>query len=203
MKCEIIIYNKSKILPQEFYLRPTPEVARNLIGKLIFRKFKNDLLIGKIIETEAYLAKGDPASHSAPGPTKRNEAMFGPGGTLYIYKIYGIHLCANIVCGAEGVGTAVLIRAVEPLAGIELMQRNRGVEDVRKLCTGPGNFAKAFALGLDMNGLRLDSEDVYILDNEEVADGDIRTGLRIGITKAADLPLRYWLAGNVFVSGKR
>jgi DNA-3-methyladenine glycosylase len=198
-----ICFDSAEILPRQFYLQPTAEVARDLIGKIFVKQTHGQTLAAKITETEAYLSENDPASHSATGPTPRNKAMFGQPGTLYVYKIYGIHRCINFVCGLSGTGTAVLIRASEPMKGIDIMKRNRGTDDVMKLCKGPGNLAKAFGIDTDMNFARLDTEEICVLDSEKIPAGDIVNTPRIGITKATGLLLRFYLRGSKYISGKR
>jgi DNA-3-methyladenine glycosylase len=199
-------------IPQEFYKQPTEHIARDLLGKvLVWRPTPahisegiDDLtLAGRIVETEAYLHIGDAASHSARGCTPRNEAMFAAGGILYVYKIYGIRHCINVVTEEEGKGCAVLIRALEPLLGIPFMQQQRGVEDVRRLCNGPGNLAQAFGFTLAQNRLSLGTSNLCICslpDAKRLIDEIIATTTRIGITKDVHLPLRFFLKENIFVS---
>ncbi|MFP4544703.1 MAG: DNA-3-methyladenine glycosylase [Candidatus Kapaibacterium sp.] len=191
-----------KIPGKDFYLRDTSEVARDLIGKVLSRRTRDGLISGRIVETEAYLQEGDTASHSYPGLTKRNAPMFEEGGTLYIYKIYGIHLCANIVTGKKGSGSAVLIRACEPLEGISRMKINRGTANERILMKGPGNCAKAFGFSLNDNFKKLFSDEIFILDDGYSAYGIIESP-RIGISKSAELNLRYFMKASPFVSGKK
>lgn len=169
------------------------EVARQLIGAVLLI----DGVGGRIVETEAY-DREDPASHSHTGPTPRNAAMFGPPGRAYVYRSYGIHWCLNFVCREDGHGAGVLIRAMEPLAGIESMQQRRGVTDLRQLCTGPGKLGQALGISHGMNGHRLDASpfEVRACDN----DVEVVRGPRIGISKAVDLPWRFGLAGSRFWS---
>ena len=154
---------------------------------------------GVIVETEAY-DMADPASHSFSGPTPRNQAMFGPPGRVYVYRSYGIHWCLNFVCREEGHGAGVLIRAIEPTHGIDRMQARRGMDDVRLLCSGPGKIGQALAITHALNGHRLDREPFRVL--AAPTGTDVRTGPRIGISKAVDLPWRFGLAGSRFVSAK-
>jgi DNA-3-methyladenine glycosylase len=152
---------------------------------------------GMVVETEAY-ERDDPASHSANGPTPRNRAMFGPPGTVYVYRSYGIHWCLNIACGPEGHGAAVLIRAIEPRAGLDTMRRRRGVDDDRLLCSGPGRLAAALAVTRDHDGLSVSALPFALSWGETPVE--IVAGPRIGITRAADRPWRFALAGSRYVS---
>jgi DNA-3-methyladenine glycosylase len=168
-------------------------VAQALIGAVLLV----DGVGGRIVETEAY-DREDPASHAHSGPTLRNQAMFGPPGRAYVYRSYGIHWCLNFVCREEGHGAGVLIRAIEPLAGIETMCERRGLHDVRLLCAGPGRVGQALAILHAHNGHRLDLKPFEVLAAEK--RHDIVVGPRIGISKAADVPWRFGLAGSHFVS---
>ena len=150
---------------------------------------------GRIVETEAYDHE-DPASHSFPGPTARNAVMFGPPAQAYVYRIYGAHWCLNVVCG-EAPGSAVLIRALEPTAGLEVMAERRGREAVRALCSGPGKLCQALAVAREHNGLALDHAPFELRPG---AAAGIVTGPRIGITKAAEVPWRFGEAGSRFLS---
>ncbi|HZN47821.1 MAG TPA: DNA-3-methyladenine glycosylase [Ramlibacter sp.] len=170
-----------------------PEVARLLIGAVLLV----DGVGGRIVETEAYDRK-DPASHSHSGPTPRNRAMFGPPGRAYVYRSYGIHWCLNFVCREDGHGAGVLIRAIEPLEGIPVMCERRGLHDLRLLCAGPGRVGQALAIVHDYNGHRLDQQPFELLARER--HHDVVVGPRIGISKAADVPWRFGLAGSPFVS---
>lgn len=151
---------------------------------------------GRIVETEAYHQE-DPASHSYPGPTARNAAMFGPAGRLYVYRSYGVHWCMNFVSGASGEGSAVLIRAIEPRHGLDVMRARRGRDDPRALCSGPGKLCQALAVTREHDGLRLDSPPFEL---REGPAGAVVAGPRIGITKAAEKPWRFGEAGSRFLS---
>jgi DNA-3-methyladenine glycosylase len=160
---------------------------------------------GTIVETEAYISN-DPACHAAPGPTERNRVMFGPPGHSYVYFIYGCHFCVNAVCMPDGIGEAVLIRAIDPQVGIELMQKYRPVA-VEHLTNGPGKVCAALTISRDINGADLCdcSSPLYVARGavESAGPVEIVCSTRIGITKAAHLPLRFYLQGNKFVSRKR
>lgn len=176
----------------EFFSRPLLHVARDLIGaELHFRGTG-----GVIVETEAYAAD-DPASHSFRGPTARNAAMFGPVGRAYVYRSYGIHWCFNIVCG-ERPGEAVLVRALAPTVGLDLMRTRRGVEDARLLCSGPGRLCQALAMTQELDGTAIGEAGLHLVPAS--VSSDILTGPRIGISRAADLPWRFGLARSPFLS---
>lgn len=173
-----------------FFARPALAVAPDLIGATLLV----DGVGGVIVETEAY-HRDDPASHSFPGPTKRNAVMFGGPGLAYVYFIYGVHWCLNVTCANAG---AVLIRAIEPVRGMDKMIERRGQTNPRNLCSGPGKLAQALAVGPAMNGLPLAAQP-FALSPAPVG-ADLAIGPRIGITKAAELPWRFGLAGSPFVS---
>ncbi len=181
------------MLRRSFFARSVHEVAPDLIGATLLV----DGVGGQIVEVEAY-DQEDPASHGYRGRTARNEAMFGPPGHAYVYRSYGIHWCLNLVCGEEGVAEAVLIRALEPTAGIEQQRRRRGVDDLRALCSGPGKLCQALAVTREQDGLALDRAPFRLEQREAVPE--IATGPRIGITRATELSWRYALAGSPFVS---
>lgn len=178
---------------QGFWARAPADVARDLIGWEVYVAGVG----GRIVETEAYHQQ-DPASHSFPGPTPRNAVMFGPPGYVYVYRSYGIHWCLNFVSGGEGEGSAVLIRALEPLHGLDLMRERRGLMDVRALCSGPGKLCQALAVTRDHNGLSLDHPPFEL--RQGPAPAALVAGPRIGITKAAEKPWRFGEAGSKFVS---
>lgn len=186
-----------------FFNRSPETVAKELLGKY-FVKLDNGLGISaKIVETEAYLSKGDLSSHSASGPTKRNLAMFEKAGTIYVYKIYGIHFCLNFVTEMEGIGSAVLIRAAEPVSGIEIMKKNRNIFDDKLLCKGPANLTKSFGINTEDNRKILNMENLFIYEGREESQFNIKTSKRIGISKSADLLLRFYIEGSKYVSGKK
>jgi DNA-3-methyladenine glycosylase len=178
------------------FLAPSHEVARRLIGVTLLVEG----IGGRIVETEAY-DREDPASHSFSGPTARNASMFGPPGRAYVYRSYGIHWCLNFVCREAGHGAGVLIRAIEPTDGIARMQERRGLHELRLLCAGPGRVGQALGIVHAMNGHRLDQRPFEVRAAER--PHEIIVGPRIGITKAAELPLRFYIADSSFVSKKR
>jgi DNA-3-methyladenine glycosylase len=173
--------------------RSSLEVARTLIGALLLV----DGVGGRIVETEAYDA-GEPASHGYGGPSMRTASLFGPPGHAYVYRSYGLHWCLNFVCREAGHGAGVLIRALEPTHGIDAMQERRGRLDERLLCAGPGRLAQALGIDAAYDGLPLDRPPFALLPAP--ADTAVQVGVRIGISKAVDLPWRFGLAGSRFVS---
>lgn len=182
-----------KRLTKRFFDRSVHEVAPELIGATLLV----DGVGGIIVEVEAY-HHTDPAAHSYNGPTPRNQIMFGPAGFLYVYRSYGIHWCANFVCEEAGSASAVLLRALEPTHGIAAMRRRRGLEDERTLCSGPGKLCEALAISNKHNTLPLDVAPIVI--HARTSKPEVVTDVRIGITKAADLPWRYGLKGSRFVT---
>ena len=180
-------------LRRGFFDRSVHEIAPELIGATLFVNGVG----GRIVEVEAY-HHTDPAAHSYGGPTERNRVMFGPPGVAYVYRSYGIHWCLNFVCEAEGSASAVLIRALEPTAGIAAMRRRRGVSEERGLCSGPGKLTEALGVTLKHNGLALDKPPFELRARADKPS--IVTGPRIGITKAVELPWRYGLKGSRFLS---
>lgn len=195
----------SRLLPRSFFLAPPDRVARALLGKLILRRYAGELLAGRIVETEAYFGSDDAAAHACAGRTLRNAVLFGAPGHAYVYFIYGVHHCLNVSCEPEGEAGCVLIRALEPVAGIAQMAAWRGVSagKLRLLASGPGRLCQALGITrLDHNGVDVcasESDLVFAEDGMSVAK--IAVGPRVGIRKAAELPARYWIDGNAFVSG--
>ena len=206
-------------LHRDFFARDPRRVARDLLGKVLVRRGENPavkgaLLAGRIVEVEAYLGENDPAAHAAAGNTNRTSVLFGPPGHAYVYFIYGNHHCLNVSCQREGKAGCVLLRALEPLVGLEEMAHARGMvvrgpRDMPKLTSGPGRLAEAFGITRSRdNGCDLTSSDSSLWIGDDGSPRErirIRIGItpRIGITKAADQPLRYLLAGNAFISGRK
>jgi DNA-3-methyladenine glycosylase len=178
--------------PKDF-LGPSHDVASMLIGAVLLV----DGVGGRIVETEAY-DRTDPASHTFSGVTPRNQAMFGPPGRAYVYRSYGIHWCINFVCREEGHGAGVLIRAIEPLQGIDAMRERRGLVEPRLLCSGPGRLGQALGITHELNGSRLDRAPFQVLSAAEPVQ--VIAGPRIGISKAMDVNWRFGLAGSRFLS---
>lgn len=190
-------------LPRSFYDRPTIQVARELLGKALLRRTGGAWVGGMIVETEAYLPADDPASHSARGKTPSNASMFGPPGTLYVYPIHAKH-CLNAVTEKEGVGAAVLVRALEPIWGIELMQSHRGVDDLRRLTRGPAMLCQALRVDRSDDAADLIRDrGIRIAALSDPAPIEIRCSSRIGISKAVDHPCRFFAGHNRYVSGRR
>ena len=199
-----------KPLSRAFYDRDPRTVSRDLLGKVLIRREGRKLRAARIVEIEAYLGEGDPAAHAACGRTPRNSVLFGPPGHAYVYFIYGNHYCLNISCLPDGMPGCVLVRALEPLVGIEQMAQERGLSlnakgDLRKLTSGPGRLAEAFSITRERdNGKDLTTvkSDLFVSDDGYIPSR-VLTTVRIGIVKAASHPLRYVIAGNEFVSGPR
>ncbi|MGE5322234.1 MAG: DNA-3-methyladenine glycosylase [Actinomycetota bacterium] len=201
---------KAPLLPRAFFNRDPRRVARELLGKLIVRRIGRKALAGRIVEVEAYLGANDAAAHATAGRTPRNSVLFGPPGHAYVYFIYGVHYCLNISCMPDGEPGCVLIRALEPVAGLQEMARARGLEsfhpdchrDLRKLLSGPGKLCEALEItrprdnGKDMLSPR---SDIQVRD-DGCRVGKILITPRIGITKSAGMPLRFLVARNLFIS---
>lgn len=189
------------ILPRDFYHgKDTLEIARLLVGKILIHESPAGKITGRIVEVEAYCGNPeDPACHAAKGKTKRNQAMFGQPGHAYVYFTYGMHTCFNVVVQDANVADAVLVRAVEPLEGLILMQRRRGISEKRLLCSGPGRLCQAFDIALSHDGADLIKPPLYIVDDGYVPAA-LATTPRIGISQAKELPWRFYEAGSMFVS---
>ncbi len=193
-------------LGKEFYLNRPERVARELLGKLLIRRLDGENLIGRIVETEAYLGASDPASHSFRGPTARNQVMFGPPGHAYVYFIYGMHFCVNVTCQPEGLAGAVLLRGLEPVAGLAEMARLRNLPpdaQPRLLTSGPGRLCQALGITRsEFNGVDYtDPGSALQIRGDAWPEPEVLVTPRIGIRHAAELPLRFVIAGNRFVSG--
>lgn len=194
---------QAPVLPREFYDREPALVARELLGKLLIRRSPEGTCVGRIVETEAYLSADDPACHTHKGKTRRNASMFGPPGQAYVYTIHA-KWCFNAVTEAEHCGSAVLVRALEPLAGIELMQLRRGTEKLLDLARGPARLCQALDITGQFDGWDLTSgKSLWLADDGYAADETITATPRIGISQAVDRPLRFCYAGNRFVSGRK
>lgn len=214
-KAGISRLRKIKPLDRAFFAGHPRQVARKLLGKILVRENPDSRLTARIVEVEAYLGEEDPAAHAAAGRTRRNSVLFGPPGHAYVYFIYGNHYCLNVSCEPEGKAGGVLFRAVEPLTGIAEMARARGIalrdlrdlpeKDWPKLTSGPGRMSEAFGITRSRDNdcdLTSSASSLWIGDDGYRAQSIVATP-RIGITKAAELPLRYIIAGNRFVSGRK
>ena len=183
-------------LPHDFYAGPPAEVAQALLGKWIRR---SDGRLARLVEVEAY-AQDDPAAHTFRGKTSRNQTMFGPPGHLYVYFSYGMHWCANLVCGAEGYGAGVLLRAAEPIEGIDRMRAARRREAQRELCSGPGRLAQAFGIDRSLDGSDVTGAGVITVLDDGSPPPVVIACPRIGFNRNADAPLRFVVAGSRHVS---
>jgi DNA-3-methyladenine glycosylase len=198
----------TKKLKKSFYRRELIDVARDLLGKIIVKSNGWEFLAGKIIEVEAYHGDLDEAAHSYGGITKRNKIMFEAGGCLYVYFTYGAHHCCNVVTGKKGQGTAVLIRAVEPLLGLDRMIKNRfgrklkNEKELFNLTSGPGKICAAFKIEGKHSGTDLMGKEIFILDGEKIKSKAIGVSKRIGITRSVDLPWRFYIKNNPYLSRK-
>lgn len=182
-----------------FFLQPSITLAPKLLGSVFSFASPGGLVSGKIVEVEAY-HQNDPASHTFRGESPRNRSMFQAGGRLYVYRIYGLHACVNIVAGPAGSGEGILIRAVEPIQGIELMQKNRGTTDVRQLCSGPAKLTQAFGITHAHDGLVLGESEFTLSHTEVLSNDEIVQTTRIGISKAAKELARFYVKDNPFIS---
>ncbi|MGE0449799.1 MAG: DNA-3-methyladenine glycosylase [Vicinamibacterales bacterium] len=199
------------ILPREFYGRPTLEVARDLLGKVLVHRRGGAVTSGAIVEVEAYIGESDPACHAAPGRTARNAPLYGPPGYSYVYLNYGIHCLVNVVTEQEGWPAAVLIRALDPIDGVSTMRRRRSraakgrravavdALTTHALCRGPGNLTMAMGITLEENRIDLSGSRIFIEERGLVVGG-ISWGPRIGIRVGVDRPWRAWIAGHPAVS---
>jgi DNA-3-methyladenine glycosylase len=198
--------SRRRVLPHAFYERPTLKVAEELLGKVLVHRTRAGATSGVIVETEAYIGEDDPACHASFGRTARSEPLFGPPGFAYVYLNYGIHCLMNAVTEADGYPGAVLIRALQPLDGLELMRKRRAPDgrdiDDHALCRGPGNLTKALGITITDNRLDLTTSKLAIEDRS-IWVGRIATGPRIGIRVAIERPWRYWVEGHRSVSGRR
>jgi DNA-3-methyladenine glycosylase len=190
---------RAATLPVSFFARPAEEVARELLGATVISTLAGARTAGRIVEVEAYLGYADPASHGYRHRRHaRNEALFGPAGSWYVYLSYGMHWCANLVCGAPGQGSAVLLRALEPVQGLATMRERRGAHADRQLCSGPGKLCQALGITRDQDGLPMRRSGATVVSAGERPAVVVTP--RIGITKAADWPLRFVVDGSPWVS---
>ncbi len=186
-------------LNREFYLRPTLDVARDLIGKYLVFKTGGKVLSARLVEVEAYIGENDPACHAAVGRTDRNGVMYGPGGYSYVYFIYGMYHCLNVVTENEGFPAAVLIRGAEPVEGVEIMLSQFDNKKNNGLTSGPGKLCKAFGLSREHNGLDLVG-DILFIEDRGFRPARIENSSRIGIKKAVEKKWRFYEAGSKYVS---
>jgi DNA-3-methyladenine glycosylase len=189
-------------LTRDFYAQPTALVARQLLGKYLVRRHPQGVAVGKIVETEAYIGPEDKASHASRGRTPRAAVMFGPPGFAYVYLIYGVHHCLNVVTEAEGYPAAVLIRAVEPIAGIELMQQRRRIAQRRLLTNGPGRVCQAFAIDRQLNAADMCGDVLFVEDRGDLP-GHLVATTRVGVDYAGpwrDKPWRFYIRDHPAVS---
>lgn len=201
-----VINNKK--LDKDFYKAEVLTVARQLLGKTLVKKDGKTVLSGRIVEVEAYDGEVDQAAHSYGGITKRNEIMFNEGGYLYVYLSYGVHFCCNVVTGVRNKGTAILIRAVEPVKGIDNMCKNRfgkkniNEKEIINLTSGPGKVCKAFGIEKRHSGFDLTGDKIFILNSSLKEKEKIVSSKRIGITRSAYLPWRFYIKNNPYLSRK-
>jgi DNA-3-methyladenine glycosylase len=198
----------TKKLKNSFYRREVLIVARELLGKVLVKSSDGEILAGKIVEVEAYHGDIDEAAHSYGGITKRNEIMFEAGGYLYVYFTYGAHHCCNVVTGKKGQGTAILIRAVQPVIGLKRMIKNRfgrklkSDREIFNLTSGPGKVCQAFKINRAHSGTDLTGKGIFILDGEKIKSKDIGVSKRIGITRSVDFHWRFFIKNNPYLSRK-
>ena len=194
---------RAATLPVAFFKRPTEVVAQDLLGMVVVSTAGDELTTARIVETEAYLGYDDPASHGyLHRRHARNQALFGPPGSWYVYLSYGMHWCVNLVCQRTGLASAVLLRALEPLDGLDVMRRRRGPVPDRELCSGPGKLCQALGITRDLDGRRIAESEVMVHRPRSHEENTIVATSRIGITKAADWPLRFVVAGSPWLSRK-
>ena len=197
-----------EILPRKFYTREVKVVAKDLLGKILVKKDGNSILAGKIVEVEAYDGKIDQAAHTFIGKTKRNQIMFNEGGYFYVYFTYGTHYCCNVVTGKKDHGTAVLIRAIEPVKGVKKMIENRYGRDLLNekerfnLTSGPGKVCQAMGINKSHYGADLTDDTIFIMDSHKIQKDMIVITKRVGIKKSIELPWRFYIKDNPYVSKK-
>ena len=187
-------------LPRAFFARDPVVLARDLLGRVLFYRTTDGLLAGRIVETEAYTGEADPASHAFRGRTARNAVMFGQAGHAYVYFTYGMHHCLNVTADAPGTAGAVLLRALEPLAGVEIMRARGDHGPESRLLSGPGKIGRAFGLSLEDNGRDFTRGPLGLAAGSPVPDREVTTSRRIGISRAVDLPYRFAVVSSRSVS---
>jgi DNA-3-methyladenine glycosylase len=193
--------NINKPLQRKFFLGDTLKIARELLGKIIVKHDGKNILKGKIVETEAYIGEHDPACHAFQKFTDRSSVLYEKGGTIYVYFVYGNYFCFNIVTGKEGTGDAVLIRAVEPLEGLEIMKNRRPkAKNTRELTNGPSKFCMAFGLDGKFNRNDITGKDIYITSPAKREKFEIASSKRIGLNVGVDFPYRFFIKNNEFVT---
>lgn len=187
-------------LPLHFYRQDTFKLVPKILGKILVRKIGRRLLAGRIVEVEAYVGN-DPASHAANGMTDRNRPMYEDGGIAYVYFTYGMHFCFNIVTERKGFPAALLVRALEPITGIEEMKKARKTDNLKNLTNGPAKLCQALRIDRALNGMRLDGGELFIADDGfRTREGDVGSSTRVGIKTGTEFEWRFYLKGNVFVS---
>jgi DNA-3-methyladenine glycosylase len=199
----VSVTRRAATLPVSFFQRPADVVARELLGATVVSHVDGGRTAARIVETEAYLGHVDPASHGYRHRRHaQNEALYGPAGSWYVYLSYGMHWCANLVCGVSGEASAVLLRALEPVEGLALMRRRRGGVGDRELCSGPGKLCQALAITRDLDGSAMRRSKVIVRPRQADWRPSVLVTPRIGITKAADWPLRFLIDGSPWTSRK-
>ncbi|MEP7326734.1 MAG: DNA-3-methyladenine glycosylase [Gemmatimonadota bacterium] len=192
------------MLPVSFFARPVEVVAQEILGTTMVSSVAGTVTAGRIVETEAYLGRDDPASHGYQlRRNARNESLYGPPGTWYVYLSYGMHWCANLVCQVDGIGAAILVRALEPVEGLEQMRKRRGGVPDRLLASGPGKLCQALGITRSLDGALMPRSDVSVLAGGLRPEERVQVTTRIGITKAAEWPLRFAVEGSVWVPSFR
>ena len=194
---------RAATLPVSFFVRPTEQVAAELLGMMVVSTVGGEVTEGRIVETEAYLGYDDPASHGyRHRRNARNLALFGPPASWYVYLSYGMHWCANLVCQRRGLASAVLLRALEPIQGLEVMRRRRRGVETKDLCSGPGKLCQALGIDRSLDGARMARSSVIVRPPTAWEQPLVAVTPRIGITKAADWPLRFYVSGSPWISRK-
>ncbi len=190
----------TRLPSRQFYARDTIHVARDLLGTFLLHRTPHGVLGGRIVEVEAYLGNNDPAAHSSAGKTRRTAVIFGPPGHAYVYRIYGMYQCLNVVAEPEGRPGCVLVRALEPVCGVSVMRARRKARRVVEIANGPGKLSIAMGIGMDLYGADLTDSSLTIRIPQVAGQIEIETSTRIGINKATGLPLRFFIANNSYVS---